>query len=51
MKIRTKTNLFLRCITVYLADILEIFHIPAKNTAYEILERDFGYSKKTRADK
>ena len=51
MKIRTKTNMFLRCITVYLADILEIFHIPAGITGYEVLERDFRTNKKTRANK
>ena len=51
MKIRTKTNLILRSITAYLADILEILHIPAGITGYEVLERDFRTNKKTRANK
>jgi len=51
MKIRTKTNLILRSITAYLADILEILHIPAGITGYEVLERDFRTNKKTGADK
>lgn len=51
MKIRTKTNLILRSITAYLADILEILHIPAGITGLEVLEKDFGFNEKTRANK